>query len=173
MRHLYLLRHAHAISGAPDASDHQRSLSARGEAECAALAQWIAANSSVSTPDVVLCSPATRTRETLGKLSEALPAWPLATYPERLYLATAGDLLLHLQKTPPECQHLWIIGHQPGLQDVALMLAAREESKTRELLELGLITAGLIKLEIPTAWSEVAEGVARLTFYSLAARQAA
>lgn len=163
MRHIYLLRHAHAMPGSPGMADHDRPLSSRGHAECHALHQWIKDNPLILNH--IFCSTATRTRETLTRIEEGQADWPLPEYVARLYLASPGELLAQLQVLPSEVTGILIVGHNPGLQELALLLAASPSGRAYEMLELGLSTSALVALTWEGSWSELAPHSSHLMFY--------
>lgn len=164
MRHIYLLRHAHAVVGDATTPDHDRPLSSRGHAECAAIAQWLASHP--LTPDRVICSTATRTRETLAGVHALGADWPVASFNPKLYLASPGELLQLLQSLPDEITNILLVGHNPGIQELAMLLAGPVQGPDHESLELGMMTGGLVGLETgPSAWSELSPGSTRFSFY--------
>jgi phosphohistidine phosphatase len=163
VRYIYLLRHAHALAGDPDASDHERSLSARGHEECAAVASRLSAEP--VAPEVILCSTAIRTRETLAALAASQPAWPDAQYLPRLYLASPGELLHQLQQLGPDISRVMVVGHNPGLHELALLLATPYNGLVRDSLELGLTTGGFVGLSTEKLWADLSSGGAELLFY--------
>lgn len=82
-------------------------------------------------PDMVLCSSATRTRETLQFLGWAVPT----ILSEKLYLASAGEILAQLQQMDDAVKHVMIIGHNPGMHElvVRLMEDAKDEKDIKRL----------------------------------------
>ncbi len=163
MRHIYLLRHAHAVPGDPGMADHDRPLSPRGHAECRVLAAWL--QDRPVRPQRILCSSAIRTRETLARVSEAQADWPAPEYLPKLYLASPGELLAQLQALPESVTDVLMVGHNPGLQELALLLAAPQPGRDYDMLEIGLSTGGLIGLTAEGAWAGLAPQSARLAFY--------
>src|SRR5512145_3409209 len=112
MKHLVLLRHANAENGEVDRA---RALSALGRSEAARMGAVFGQLAGRGfRPQLLLCSPALRARETLEGLRGALGAAPRVEEDEALYLASAGRLLTKLQALPdPEAQVL-LVGHNPG-----------------------------------------------------------
>ncbi|MFJ4846392.1 MULTISPECIES: SixA phosphatase family protein [unclassified Streptomyces] len=121
-RHLVLLRHAKS-AWPPDVPDHDRPLGARGRRDAPAVGRWLRENKHI--PDLVVCSTAVRTRETWELAADALGgrAEPRVAYDERLYAATARALLDVLRETPDGVRTVLLVGHNPGVQDLALRLA--------------------------------------------------
>lgn len=123
-----LLRHAKSSWDDPELTDFDRPLGPRGANAAKVMAQYIISQG--LAPDLILCSSARRTRETLGFL---LPAFKAATtdkrlsaaqmiYDDALYLANADALLAKLRALPQSCRHVMIVGHNPGLHALALDL---------------------------------------------------
>lgn len=112
-------------------------------------------------PDLVLCSSAQRTRETLELLRAALGATTSVVLEAELYAASADTLLEHLRAVPEEVASLMLIGHNPGLQDLALLLASAGAELER--LEAKFPTAALATLALPNAsWSQLSQADATL-----------
>ena len=163
VRYIYLLRHAHAVAGDASMSDAMRPLSSRGIAECDALARWVSAHS--TSPQVILCSNAQRTRQTLAQLFAVtgLPVTP--DYLAKLYLASTEDIISLLQGLPEDVTHVLVVGHNPGLHGVAMTLAQSSITSDAQRLELGLVTAGLVGLRTSLPWEHVQPECAELLFY--------
>lgn len=98
-------------------------------------------------PDLILCSPSERTRQTLTLASVA--AWdqpPPVRFEKRLYEASCQTLLKMLKDLPGDVGHVMIVGHNPGLQELAVALASpgsREQGQLKEKLP----TAGIVSFE--------------------------
>lgn len=117
-------------------------------------------------PDIVLASTARRTRETL----EALQPWPhppVVAFDETLYLASASRMLALLRNAKESARTILLVGHNPGLQDLALLLAGRHEMAVPRGLAQRLAnaypTGALAQLDVQCPWSEIAEGSGKLT----------
>ncbi len=117
---LTLLRHAKSSWGDPDLEDIDRPLDARGEKAAPRMGAFLIASGLV--PDLILCSPALRTRQTLALAFAALPAPPETVIDETLYEASTAALLAALRGAPAGKRHVMLIGHNPGLQMLALHL---------------------------------------------------
>lgn len=130
---LLLLRHAKSSWDDPLLDDFDRPLAKRGRNAARRMGDWLAAQA--VRPDLILCSPAKRTRETLDLIAPALGPDMTAEFDRDLYLATADDLLRRLQQVDSNVGTVLVIGHNPGLQDLALALAAprsRERARFAE-----------------------------------------
>jgi phosphohistidine phosphatase len=160
LRQLLLLRHAKSSWDDPGLSDHSRPLNARGRAAAAAMRQ--AMLGLALSPDVVLVSSARRTLQTL----EALEPWdetPIIELMDALYLATAPQMLKVLNGVAETARSVMVIGHNPGLHEVAVQLAgsARDPADARRLAE-GFPTGAMAEFVVPGAWRALAAGGARL-----------
>jgi phosphohistidine phosphatase len=117
------------------------------------------------TPDLVLVSPAKRTMETL----EALEPWdetPLVEPVEALYLAPETQLLATLREVAETVRSVLLIGHNPGMHDLALSLAGeRSASGAMRGLTKGFPTGTLAEFIQPGPWREAGPGTARLVRY--------
>ncbi|QSB14734.1 histidine phosphatase family protein [Natronosporangium hydrolyticum] len=154
-RRLVLLRHAKAENPV-GTSDEDRPLSARGRADAHAAGGWLAAN---QPPELVLCSPAKRTRQTWHAVATGLgQVSPHVSYERRLYAGGLADALTLLQEVDDAVGSVLLIGHNPTLSQLAFDLAPEGPLDSD-----GLRTAGLALLEIPGGWGECAPGNARLT----------
>src|ERR1700747_2679052 len=121
MRRLLLLRHAKSSWAEPGASDHARALNRRGQEAAPRIGAYLARHRLI--PDAVLCSTARRTRETWELVAAEAPAAPPPpTFAERLYDATPRTLLDVFRRADPAAESLLVVGHNPGLQEVATAL---------------------------------------------------
>lgn len=119
MRRLILLRHAKSSWADPGQRDFDRPLNPRGQRAAAAVGAWLIGQDLL--PDAALVSPAARTRETWARLGPAFATVP-ARFPDDLYHAEAPALLAHLQAAPAEAATLLLLGHQPGIGELASRL---------------------------------------------------
>ena len=122
MKRLTLVRHAHAESENCRGADFERRLSKRGHTESEALGKHLLSQNLV--PDLLIASSAQRTRQTADILMRELSLTPSAVkYDERLYLASAEDILRIVQAVDQSVRHLMIVSHNPGISDLAKLLA--------------------------------------------------
>lgn len=139
MFELILLRHAYALPAQPGQADLERPLSAEGRAEADAVAAWLKTHARL--PDRVLHSPARRTRETCERVLAVL-GYSDHREDERIYAATPGDLFSVIEDNS-EAQRLLLIGHNPGLEQVAALLSTGQSSEHRHLPPAGLVVLHL------------------------------
>jgi phosphohistidine phosphatase len=145
MRRLILFRHAKAEPSEPGMVDRDRMLADRGRKDAAKIGAYMAGHGFI--PDKVVISPATRTQETWKYAAAAFRPSPAAMTAEAIYDATPHALLGVIKAAPAAAHTLLIVGHNPGLHEVALMLIASGDIEARERLREKLPTAGLIIID--------------------------
>ncbi len=161
---LMLLRHAKAEPGSARLADQDRPLSGRGQSDAPRMGAWISEHDLV--PDLVVCSTARRTRETLTLVTPAFGRDVPASFDPAVYEATTARLLTVLRRTPAAPRRLMLIGHNPGLEDLALDLMGDAEPGVAERLRAKFPTCGLAVLDLPVAaWAQLTPRSARLTQY--------
>ena len=147
MRRLMLLRHAKSDWSRPGLSDHDRPLNARGREAAPKIGAYMARHALV--PDLVVASTATRVRETLALALAAFKSAPKVRYDARLYDAEPSALLKLLQETPPDVQGLLLVGHNPGLAELAALLVATGKTEARARLADKFPTGALAVIDVP------------------------
>lgn len=160
VRRLHLLRHAKSSWDDAALADHDRPLAPRGMRAGKRLRRFL--SSGGVRPALVLCSTAARARQTLELV---LPELGLAevVIDERLYLASADDLLARLRELPGATGEAMLVGHNPGLHELALALA---DEAGRPALAESLPTGALVTLDLPVAsWADLVEGAGTLAAY--------
>ncbi len=115
---LILMRHAEAGAGLAGETDRDRELTANGRAQAQAATAWLQARQPV--PQVIVHSPAARTRQTADALQAAFPRAERVVE-EGIYLASAGELLA-LASQWPDCPCLLLLGHNPAIASAARVL---------------------------------------------------
>lgn len=158
-RTLILLRHAKSMypPGVPDA---ERPLAPRGERDAPAAGRWIAQR--YPAPGALVLSPARRTRETWGLASAEAPGWPDPILEDRVYEADAGTLLGIARDLPRDVTEAILIGHNPGLEDLALLLAGDADPQVLGRLMAKFPTSGVAVIDIAGDWADLPRG-ARLS----------
>ncbi|HEU4626545.1 MAG TPA: histidine phosphatase family protein [Steroidobacteraceae bacterium] len=122
MKRLTLIRHANADWKNPTVPDFDRPLNKRGISEAEAIGRQLLDAELV--PDLLLTSPARRAQQTAEILAGKLALAPRRIKAqESLYLATPEDILALVHGTGPKVQHLAIVGHNPGISELAKYLA--------------------------------------------------
>lgn len=159
-RTLILLRHAK--SGYPDGvADHDRPLAPRGIREAGLAGDWLRAN--LPGIDRVLCSTATRARQTLATAGIADVGVPVH-YVDRLYGATPGTVLDELNTVTDDVATLLLVGHEPTLSQVALGLASIRgtDPRTEARIATKFPTSGIAVLRVEAGWCDLGFGGAAL-----------
>jgi phosphohistidine phosphatase len=156
-RSLVLLRHAKSAypTGVPD---HERPLAERGIREAALAGDWLRAN--LPPIDAVLCSTATRARETLERSGIDAPV----RYVDRLYGATAGTVIEEINHVSDDVNTLLVVGHEPTTSEVAMILAGADGTDTvaLERISAKYPTSSIAVLRIDGGWEQVEPGGAAL-----------
>jgi phosphohistidine phosphatase len=163
MRTLYLLRHAKSAWDDPDVEDHDRPLAPRGKRAARAIAKVF--RGLKADPQLVLCSTAARTRETLDLVMPGFTEAPLIAVERGLYLAAAESILARLHQVDDRIERALVIGHNPGLQELALMLGQTSPAKLHRAIGRKFPTAALATYEWDGAWAALAPDTARLTAF--------
>ena len=145
MRRLILFRHAKAEPSELGAEDRARALVDRGRKDAARMGAYMAAHAFV--PDRVVLSPAARTQETWKCAANAFRPQPGAMTADALYDATPHAIFALIKQAPAAAHTLLVVGHNPGLHAVALMLIATGDIDARERLREKLPTAGLVIID--------------------------
>jgi phosphohistidine phosphatase len=161
MKRLYLLRHAKSSWKDTSLPDHDRPLAGRGRRAAEAIARHLREQD--LEPQLVLCSTARRARETLERIQPALGTATVELEPD-LYAASADALLQRLRRVPDPVASVMLIGHNPGLQDLALDLARSPGTVTE--LATKFPTAALATLEVPVSnWHELDHETAEIVAF--------
>jgi phosphohistidine phosphatase len=162
MHRLHLLRHAKSDrDGAME--DHERPLSRRGRDAARRVGESLP--SALGTLDLVLCSPSLRTKETAELvLAGFAPAAPIR-FEEALYLAGRTTLMSRLSQLDESVGSVMVIGHNPGLHELALALAATDSPGYRALASGKFPTTARASFAIPQPWASIARSRHKLTDY--------
>lgn len=163
MKTLTLLRHAKSDWSDAVQRDFDRPLNERGRRAARTIGAHMAEQG--LRFDKVLASPARRVRDTLEEVARGYGD-PLAPcFEEQIYLAPASTLLDLVRATEPSIERLLLVGHNPGLEELALQLAAADvNGPMRREVAIKYPTATLAQIELPaTSWSDVTTG--RITLF--------
>ena len=168
-RQLILLRHAK--SDWPDVPDRERPLAKRGRRDAPRIGRWLHEHG--YQPDVVVCSPAKRTRQTWDLVAPELGGKPAVRFEPRAYDASALTLLYLAQELPSRYRTALLIAHNPGLSDLASQLAAPpgigQATDNGPRPGISLPTAAVAVLEFSGDWPSLAPGQARLAAHIIPA----
>jgi len=159
MRRLLLLRHAKTETDAPSGRDVDRRLDDRGRADAAAIGGWLKAHPPL--PDLVCVSTAVRAQQTwqlvAAELTGITPE-PVVAHLDELYGAGPAELMAIIRAAAGEDpQRLMLVGHNPGMHEVALGLIGRGDAAGRSALDNNLPTSGVVVIEFPIEdWDDIA-----------------
>jgi phosphohistidine phosphatase len=158
MKRLFLLRHAKSSRKDSSLPDHDRPLTGRGRRASKAMAEYVSEHG--IEPAMVLCSSATRARQTLDGVAPGLGGSPEIRIESELYEASAAGLLGRLQRIDASVPSVMLVGHNPSVERLALDLA----NAGPELEELAdkYPTGALATLEFAGTWSRLEADAARL-----------
>jgi phosphohistidine phosphatase len=157
-RQLILLRHAK--SAWPDVPDAERPLAKRGRRDAPRIGRWLHEHG--YQPDVVVCSSACRTRQTWDLVAPELDGSPSVRFEPRAYAASALTLLYLAQELPSRHRSALLIGHNPGLSDLAGNLAGPAVTDNGPRPAISLPTAAAAVFEFRGDWPSLSPGQARL-----------
>lgn len=154
---IYILRHAKAHIADGSVDDHARALTGKGRLAAQAMGEWL--KSRRIKIGRALCSSSVRTRETLELLQDGLEQTLAAEYTPKLYLCSPAEILNLLKALPDDVQSVLLIGHNPGMQQFCLDMAAHGDEALIEELALHFPTCALAEISVPDgAWSRLAFG---------------
>src|SRR5262245_19623739 len=161
MLRLMLLRHEKSDWTKPSQRDRDRVLAPRGRSTAPQIGTYMARHKLL--PEQVVCSTAVRTRQTWELVAAALPKAPAVTFEDGLYDADPDDIIDVIQATPGDVRSLLVLGHNPGLHEVANLLVATGDLDARERLGEKLPTAGLAVIDFAFgSWDKVHPDSGRL-----------
>jgi phosphohistidine phosphatase len=163
MKRLTLLRHAKSGEDLAVARDFDRTLNGKGRRAARAIGRHM--RDSTLAYDRVIASPATRVAETVEEVGagygeDLAPAWE-----RRIYLASAADLLELVHEAPDSACSLLLVGHNPGLEQLVLLLVpGQTDDGARGSVAEKYPTASLAEIALDVAhWADVMPGTGSLT----------
>jgi len=162
MRTLTLLRHAKSSWDDAGIRDFDRPLNAKGARAARAMGRHMRAAD--LRFDHVIASPAVRVIETLDGIWDGYGRRLAPEWDRRIYMATAAALLDVVRETPADTERLLLVGHNPGLEELVLMLVpAGADDALREGVEEKFPTASLAEIVFETErWADIDEDMGRL-----------
>ncbi len=154
MVRLYILRHAKSSWKTEGLDDFDRPINARGRKAAPAMGYYMQQHN--IQPELILCSAAIRARETLALILAALDGEPTIEIEKGLYLASTETLLDRLRQLDDGPNAVMLIGHNPGLHDLALLMSAPGEE---QVSAVKYPTAALTELAFKgRRWSDISPG---------------
>ncbi len=159
-RRILILRHAKSDWAAGYGSDFERPLNGRGRRAAALMGAWLADECPV--PSLVLCSAAHRATETWAIVARQWPDAPDPVHDESLYLAETTDLLQRLRSLDEAVETVCLVGHHPGFDGLAILLAADRAALAVAEMRAKFPTAAAADLAFDGPWSSLGPGKATL-----------
>ena len=154
MHRLHLLRHAKS-SWDDDADDYERPLNRRGRTAARLVGDSLP--QALAGLDLVLCSSALRTRETAELALAGFAEPPQVLYEDGLYLASRARLMQRLRRVDERVAALLLIGHNPGLHELAMALAEPDAPAAQALAEGKFPTGVRVSFAIATPWAAIGD----------------
>jgi phosphohistidine phosphatase len=162
MHRLHLLRHAKSDRDGT-LEDHERPLSRRGRDAARRVGESLPA--ALGAIDLVLCSTSLRTRETAERVLARFAPKPAIRFEEALYLAGRAALMRRLSQLDESAGAVIVIGHNPGLHELALALAASDSPRYGALTAGRFPTTARASFAIARPWASIAGSRHQLTDY--------
>ncbi len=161
MKKLTLLRHAKSGWDDPVQRDFDRPLNGKGRRAATLMGQHLRREGCAF--DHVIASPATRVQQTVAEVAGGYGKALTPTWDRRVYLASAATLLDLVRETPDAAETVLLVGHNPGLEDLVLLLVPDGESPPRDAVEEKYPTASVAVLEFAIdRWADAGENGATL-----------
>ncbi len=127
---IYIIRHAKAEKGGKGLDDFSRKITPKGKKQCKELGAYIKKNK--IKPDLILCSPAKRCRQTLDGIQKSFEKADIV-YDEKIYEANPKNLLRMLQYIDDKYENVILIGHNPSILTLSAALSNTLESNIKDL----------------------------------------
>jgi phosphohistidine phosphatase len=163
MKTLHLLRHAKSSWKDTALEDHERPLSKRGREVAKTMAKYL--RRAKVAPDIVLCSTAVRAKQTLDPIAKRLrPA--RVVFERGIYEVPQRKLWKYLWALPEKAESLLMIGHNPGVHELALALADTESRKHLPPPGGKFPTGAMATFSFDGAWKELRPNGAHLTLFT-------
>ena len=161
---LLLLRHAKSSWDDPSLADFDRPLAKRGREAAPRMAREMERRGWL--PDLAMVSSALRTRQTWDLIAAELPRAVPVFFEETIYEAPAPRILAAIRAVPDNAATLVVVGHNPGFETLAEMLAGQgSEPEALARMRRKFPTAALARLTLDGGWADLGPGGARLTHF--------
>ena len=152
-----ILRHAKAVPWGSTPDDFSRPLSDIGSTHAETVAHWV--GKELNSPEMILCSPSQRTRETIAPLIEASDKLEQrARFLPQIYGASVATLINVLDHAFAECDSVMVVGHNPGLQQIVFETISMSEADKIKRLATGT----LVVIDFDPDWA-TAQGQGKIT----------
>lgn len=158
-RRLAIVRHAKS-DWSHDVADRRRPLAPRGERDAPLMGRWIGR---VLAPlGAVVVSPAQRTQQTWALMAPHVGTVRSASTDPRVYEAWGEDLVSVINELPESAMTAVLVGHEPGVSELALTLSNHHNQKLRRRIVEKFPTCSLALLESAVPWADFHPGCADL-----------
>jgi phosphohistidine phosphatase len=165
MKQLTLLRHAKSGWDDPVSRDFDRPLNDRGKRASEVIGRWL--RDQKLGFDYIVGSPAVRVVETIEHVAIGYGETMAPVWDKRAYLASASSLLEVIHEAPEDSERILLVGHNPGLEDLVLMLVpdvAGEEA--RDAIEEKYPTASLVEIDFDVAhWADIKAATGKVRYF--------
>ncbi len=158
-RNVWVLRHAKAAADSPDGDDHSRPLTKRGRRQAEAAAEFLSdvGAAGAPLPSLVLCSTAARAVQTAELVLPALGSQVTLDLERDLYTADADDVIDRLRQLDDDVSSVMVVGHNPALGDLVLLLVSNSDVAGRRQLEV-YPTCALARIALGSdSWARLSE----------------
>jgi len=164
MRTLIFLRHAKSSWALPGVEDFDRPLNDRGIKAAPKMANWLM--NAGYQPDVIMCSSAKRTRETLAHLEPTMTKEAEIIIEDDLYLASGHTLFDHTAKLDDKFKTALLLAHNPGLHEAAISALTVADRANNDELRARFPTCACAVVTLPiNRWSEITTDIGDLNAY--------
>lgn len=157
------MRHGQARNAGISEHDHNRKLTPRGREEAIWAGEALADRGII--PDHILCSTATRTRETLAEAQVSFPEKPGVNYSEKIYNASENELFNQIAAVSENVKKLMVVGHNPGLYQLALSLAKEGDKQMHNNLQMEFPTCSLVVVNFEGEWMNIGHAHSKLALF--------
>ena len=151
MSRIYILRHAKAASPVPGQKDFERPLTQAGKQAAELLGQWLAENGHV--PDLIVCSPALRTRQTLEQIARHFRSDVPVNFEQALY-SEEFEAYANAARSGSEARSVMIVGHNPTCEEFASALVESGKPDAVSALASGMKPGALAIVDLPGTLAE-------------------
>lgn len=165
MKRLTLLRHAKSGWDDPVSRDFDRPLNERGKRASETIGRWL--RDQALSFDYIAASPAVRCVETIEHVAIGYGETMAPVWDKRAYLASSSALLEIVHEAPRESERMLLVGHNPGLEDLILLLVPDQAGDdARDAVEEKYPTASLVEIDFGVErWADIKSGTGKLVYF--------
>lgn len=154
MKQLAILRHAKSDWGNPGQTDFERPLNKRGRKAAKKVGRELKARG--FSCDRIVCSPATRARETVERFEIGYESLPPVSFEPQLYMCSTGTLIGVINSLSDDADTVMIVGHNPGFHDIVLRMTRANGNGLREKVGANYPTGAFALIDFPVdKWNDV------------------